>query len=74
MANIPSFIQKTLRMKPEVTKIFDDLEAWHDQCRFNLIPFNPADLYRSRDYKDWSRYVSGDRKPYYRKDRPQRSE
>jgi hypothetical protein len=69
-----AFIQKTLRMKPEVKKIFEDLEAWHDQCRFNLLPFNPADLYRSRDYKEWARSTSGDRKPYFRKDRPQRSE
>jgi hypothetical protein len=48
---IPSYIQKTLRMKPEVTKLFDDLEAWLDYCRFNLLPFNPADLYKSHDYK-----------------------
>jgi len=48
---IPSYIQKTLRMKPEVNKIFDDLEAWLDYCRFNLLPFNPADLYKSHDYK-----------------------
>lgn len=70
----PAYIQKTLRMKPEVEKIFEDLEKWHDHCRFNLLPFVPSDLYRSRDYKDWARYNSGERKPYYRKDRPQRSE
>lgn len=48
---IPSYIQKTLRMKPEVNKLFDDLEAWLDHCRFNLLPFNPADLYKSQEYK-----------------------
>jgi hypothetical protein len=47
----PNFIQKTLFMKPEVSKIFDDLEAWHDHCRFNLIDFNPADLYKSQEYR-----------------------
>jgi len=47
----PAFIQKTLRMKPEVSKIFDDLEAWKNHCRFNLLPFNPSDLYRSNDYR-----------------------
>ena len=49
MAHSPA-IQKTLVMKPEVDKIFDDLEAWHDICRFEMIGFNPADLYKSKEY------------------------
>lgn len=61
----PSYIQKTLRMKPEVTKIFEDLENWLDHCRFNLLPFNPADLYKSKEYKDFARPAwNGERKPY----------
>jgi hypothetical protein len=51
----PAYIQKTLKMKPEVTKIFDDLDAWLDHCRFNLLPFNPADMYRSADYRNFQR-------------------
>ena len=51
----PAHIQKTLRMKPEVNKIFDDLDAWLDHCRFNLLPFNPADLYKSKDYKEFAK-------------------
>lgn len=51
----PSYIQKTLRMKPEVNKIFDDLEAWHDYCRFNMIEFSPKDLYRSKEYRDFQK-------------------
>ena len=51
----PAYIQKTLRMKPEVSKIFDDLDRWLDYCRFNLIDFNPKDLYRSKEYKDYQR-------------------
>ena len=50
MALSPNVL-KTLRMKPEVTKIFDDLDAWLDYCRFNLIAFNPSDLYRSPEYR-----------------------
>lgn len=50
---IPGFIQKTLVMKPEVNKIFDDLDAWLDHCRMELIEFNPKDLYKSQQYKDW---------------------
>jgi len=61
----PSYIQKTLRMKPEVEKIFDDLEKWHDYCRFNLLPFVPSDLYRSQEYKHFSRPAwNGERRPY----------
>jgi hypothetical protein len=30
---------------PQIVKIFDDLEALHDFCRFELLPFNQADLY-----------------------------
>ena len=55
MANIPAYVTKTLRMKPEVNKIFDDLDAWLDYCRFNLIPFNPSDLYRSHEYRSFQR-------------------
>jgi len=52
---LPTYIQKTLVMKPEVNKLFDDLEEWLDHCRMELINFNPADLYKSREYKEWQR-------------------
>jgi hypothetical protein len=52
---LPGYITKTLRLKPEVTKIFDDLDKWLDHCRFNLIDYNPADLYRSQAYKSFQR-------------------
>jgi hypothetical protein len=42
------------RMKPEVSKIFDDLEAWLDHCRFNLLKFNPADLYKSKEWREFA--------------------
>jgi len=51
----PNYIQKTLRLKPEVTRIFDDLDAWLDHCRINLLPYNPADLYRSQEYRNFQR-------------------
>jgi hypothetical protein len=47
----PKHIQKTLIMKPEVERIFDDLDRWLDHCRFNLLAFNPADMYRSHEYR-----------------------
>ena len=68
---LPTYIQKTLVMKPEVNKLFDDLEEWLDHCRMELIPFNPADLYKSREYKEWQReknkqfrFNRRDSKPY----------
>jgi hypothetical protein len=68
---LPTYIQKTLVMKPEVNKLFDDLEEWLDHCRMELINFNPADLYKSREYKEWqreknkqARFNRRDSKPY----------
>ena len=51
----PTYIQKTLKMKPEVTRIFDDLDTWLDHCRFNLFPYNEKDLYRSDAYRAFQR-------------------
>lgn len=65
-------------MKPEVTKIFDDLDAWLDHCRFEMINFDPADLYKSKEYKEWDRRRKGGnghyhnangRKPWHNNDR-----
>ena len=41
-----NWLNKYLVMKPEVSKIFEDLEAYHDWCRWELAPFNEADLYK----------------------------
>jgi hypothetical protein len=65
----PKWLDKYLTMKPEVSKIFDDLEAWHDHCRFEMIDFNPADLYKSKAYRDFvyhsgRKNFRGERKPY----------
>ena len=40
-------------MKSEVRQIFQDLEAWLNYCRFRMIKYDPADLYRSIEYKEW---------------------
>jgi hypothetical protein len=50
--------------RPDVVKIFDDLEAWHDHCRFEMINFNPGDMYKSQAYKDFARRKSGFRTGY----------
>jgi hypothetical protein len=66
-------------MKQEVVKIFNDLEALHDFCRFELLPFNEADLYNKgsqvwrsfensrRPRRPWNgerKQWTGERKPY----------
>jgi hypothetical protein len=48
-------VQKTLVIKPEVNKIFDDLDKWLDHCRINLLKYDPKDLYKSKEYKEWAK-------------------
>jgi hypothetical protein len=47
-------------MKKEVVQIFDDLDALLDFCRFELLPYNPADLY-NRQSKVWRDYEASKR-------------
>ena len=39
--------------KHDVRQIFQDLEAWCNYCRFRMIKYDEADLYRSVEYKEW---------------------
>ena len=36
--------------RPDVVQIFDDLEAYLDHCRFELLPYDPSDLYNRSSY------------------------
>jgi hypothetical protein len=49
----PVWLPKYLRMSSEVTKIYNDLDAWLNYCRFRMIKFDEADLYKSPEYKEW---------------------
>jgi len=42
--------------RPDIVKIFDDLEALHDFCRFELLPFNEADLY-NKTSQVWNQFT-----------------
>jgi len=66
-----SWLNKYLVMKPEVTKIFEDLEAYHDWCRWELAPFNEAELYR-KSSPVYSAYLASKRpkRPYNNQARP----
>ena len=65
---------KYFENRPDVVKIFDDLEALHDFCRFELLPFNEADLY-NRNSKVWQQYeaTKRPRRHFDRKPRGQNS-
>lgn len=51
--------------RPDVVKIFVDLEEFHDFCRIELRKFDPADLYR-KDSKSYGAFLASKRprKPY----------
>ena len=49
----PVWLKKYLRMSPEVSKIYNDLDAWLNYCRFKMIKYDPADLYKSPEYREW---------------------
>ena len=53
MASQPVWLKKYLRMSPEVSKIYNDLDAWLNYCRFNMIKYDEADLYKSPEYREW---------------------
>jgi hypothetical protein len=58
--------------RPDIVKIFEDLENFLDWCRLEPAPFNEADLY-NRESWAWrnfdksrrpKRVFTGERKPY----------
>ena len=61
----PAWLNKYLTMKPETERVFDDLDAYLDYCRFELCEFNPADLYR-KDSVNYQSYLASKRprRPY----------
>lgn len=49
---------KYFENRPDIVKIFDDLEAFHDFCRIELLPFNQADLY-NKNSRIWQSFERG---------------
>lgn len=51
--------------RPDIVRLFEDLEAYQNWCRFELCDFNPADLYRKDSplYSSYS-YSKRVRRPY----------
>jgi hypothetical protein len=46
--------------RPDVVKVWEDLEAYHDWCRLELCNFNPADLYR-KESTNYQSYLNSKR-------------
>jgi hypothetical protein len=46
--------------RPDIVKIFEDLEKFHDYCRFEMVEFNEANLY-NRDSQIWNNYYFSNR-------------
>ena len=65
--SVASYNKKYLRMKPEVTQIFDMLEHYLDFCRlqYPAVEFNPADMYKNTSIT-WQRFVKSRNRSYYR--------
>lgn len=51
-----SWLDKYLTMKPEVSEIFDDLEDFMDWCKLSYQKFDPADMYKSEQWKRFEKY------------------
>ena len=47
--------QRYFDRRPDVVKIFDDLDALLDFCRIEMLPFNQADLYNKHS-RVWQLY------------------
>jgi len=45
------------KSRPDVVQLFNDLELYHDFCRFTLRRFDPAELYR-RDSHNYRAFVA----------------
>ena len=56
--------------RPDVVKVWEDLEAYHDYCRLELCEFNPADLYR-KDSANYQAYLNSKRpRKFYQGNKP----
>ena len=64
---------KYFENRPDVVKVFDDLEEFHNFCRLEMIPFNESHLY-NRESWQWRNFekskrpkkpFTGERKPYH---------
>jgi hypothetical protein len=54
----PKYIERHLYMKPEVTKILEDLEKYLEYCKSHMLKFDERDLYKSEQYRKFEKYAN----------------
>jgi hypothetical protein len=61
--------------RPDIVRLFEELEAFHDFCRFELREFNPAELYK-KDAPNYGAflYSKRPRRPWQNRDRRERTQ
>ena len=58
---------------PEIVKIFEDLEAFHEYCRMEMLPYNERDLYNRGSWV-WRNYEKSlSPRPDFHSDRSDKS-
>ena len=57
--------------RPDIVKIFDDLEDYLNFCRMELFPFNPADLYQKANWT-WRKFEASRNPKKQKKKQPQK--
>ena len=62
----PKYIEKYLRMKPEVDRIFADLDGYRDYCIFNILKFDDRDLYKYEQYRKFEKQRNWQNKKFDR--------
>jgi hypothetical protein len=67
----PAWLNKYLTMKPEVVKVFDDLDRYLDFCRFELRDFDPSHLYDKTNH-NYRAFLDSQRPPRQWQDRGER--
>jgi hypothetical protein len=46
--------------RPDIVKIFDDLESLLEFCRWEFLPYNQSDLY-NKESEVWKRFLQSNR-------------
>jgi hypothetical protein len=72
-ASVESYNKKYLRMKPEVTQIFDMLDEYLDFVRlqYPAVPFDPSTMYHNSS-ETWRRFTRSRNQPYRNEQQAQR--
>lgn len=60
MANINYKNVSYFETRPDIVRLFDDLDKFRNFCRFEMLPFNEADMYNRANYA-WNQFYYANR-------------